>query len=71
MTLPKTEAKSLIRVFAGNYDQSRIDVSFVGPRCPPAACLDDEMVGLGVRVREAGRKCFTLDYAFEGRGRRT
>jgi hypothetical protein len=29
------------------------------------------MVGLGVRVRDAGRKCFTLDYAFEGRGRRT
>jgi hypothetical protein len=28
------------------------------------------MVGLGVRVRDAGRKCFTLDYAFEGRGRR-
>jgi hypothetical protein len=29
--------------------------------------MDDEVIGLGIQVRETGRKTFTLDYAFEGR----
>lgn len=35
-----------------------------------ATIIDDEVIRFGIRVRETGRKSFTLDYMFEGRRRR-
>jgi len=32
--------------------------------------MDDEVIGFGIQVRDTGRKCFTLNYTFEGRRRR-
>jgi hypothetical protein len=31
---------------------------------------DDEVIGFRLKVRDHGRKAFTLDYTFEGRRRR-
>ena len=34
--------------------------------CKSPIFMDEEVIGFGIQVREAGRKSFTLDYTFEG-----